>query len=272
MEEYGRAKTLLFQMLPKEGIAIVNGDDPFTSKLLQGCTARVMSYGLGSADLTAHSLKCGKKGVVFVACYQGEEYPFKDPLIGKFNVYNLLAVIAAGLAQGMTLEQMAGWLRLLPPIPGRMTPVKNSLGLTIFVDYAHTPDALKNGLETLRETCGGRLITLFGCGGERDSGKRAEMGSIAEKFSDLVVVTSDNPRHEDPQSIADQILSGCKESHKVELDRRKAIEYAIENCQPSDIIFIAGKGHETVQITGSVVHPFDDVQVAQELCQVGVKG
>lgn len=267
MEQYGQAKAALFRMLPKEGFAIVNRDDPFSEKLLDGCDAHLLTYGFGDADVTAGAVRCGKRGVEFIARYQIQEVSFKVPLIGRFNISNLLAVITAGIAHGMRLEKMAEWLRIPPQIPGRMQLVKNSLGLTIFVDYAHSPDALQKSLESLREICKGSLITLFGCGGERDPGKRSQMGTIAEKYSDLVVVTSDNPRHEDPNSIALEILAGCKKNHRVELDRRKAIEGAIEACRPGDLLLIAGKGHESVQIIGAQVHPFDDAQVARELCQ-----
>ncbi len=266
MERYCLAKRRLFEMLPKRGIAIVNGDDPFSLKMIEGSKGQSVTYGLGDHNLVAEKIKCGKNSVEFVVRWDGKEIPFKVPLIGKFNVINLLAVIAAGSMLGMEIEEIAYFLKTPPTIPGRMAPVKNSLGFSIFVDYAHTPDALKNALETLKESCTGKVVVVFGCGGERDKGKRQEMGTIAEKYSDLVVVTSDNPRREDPNVITLEILAGCTREHRVELNRRKAIEEAIRTCNPGDTLLIAGRGHESVQIDAAGSHPFDDAQVADEIC------
>jgi UDP-N-acetylmuramoyl-L-alanyl-D-glutamate--2,6-diaminopimelate ligase len=192
----------------------------------------------------------------------------KSPLIGRFNIYNLLAAIGVGIARGHELEEILSILSSFDKVPGRLERVVNEKGLNIFVDYAHTDDALCNVLSTLQEMKKGRLITVFGCGGNRDQSKRSKMGAIAEKLSDLAIVTSDNPRNEDPEEIIRNILTGLKSPGNalVVVDRKEAIHRAIQMANPEDIILIAGKGHETYQIVSNQTIDFDDRIIAQAAC------
>jgi UDP-N-acetylmuramoyl-L-alanyl-D-glutamate--2,6-diaminopimelate ligase len=192
----------------------------------------------------------------------------RSSLTGRVNVYNLLAASSAALARGLSLEQIADAADKLRPVAGRFETVSNELGITVVVDYAHTDDALRNLISLARELVkegGGRVITLFGCGGDRDRTKRPRMGRAAGEGSDLVVVTSDNPRSEEPMAIIDEALVGVRETGTtciVEEDRAGAIEIAIRAAQAGDIVLIAGKGHEKVQILKDGTVPFDDVAVA----------
>jgi UDP-N-acetylmuramoyl-L-alanyl-D-glutamate--2,6-diaminopimelate ligase len=181
-------------------------------------------------------------------------------LVGDVNAYNIMACVGASLASGIDKRAVVAGIESLAGVPGRMEPVENRFGLTIIVDFAHTPDALKNALASARSLAGGRLISIFGCGGNRDRAKRPVMGSIAEGTSDIVVVTSDNPRKEDPKAIIEDILDGIEDRSKVmvEPDRSRAIRLGITLMKPDDCLLIAGKGHETYQIIGAEKRPFDD--------------
>lgn len=265
METYRRAKENLFSGLSDDKWAIFNSDDPaqFRTK------AKVLTYGIEKpADLRAKDLKLSDKGIQFTAVYKGLGIECKSPLIGKFNVYNLLAAIAVGLCSNLTLEHCIVALKTFKGVPGRLERVKNRLGLNIFVDFAHTDDALERVLETLIPIKKGKLITVFGCGGDRDKQKREKMGRVVSRLSDSAIITSDNPRSEDPEAIIQQILKGIdpKCSFEVEVDRQKAIQRAIELMTKDDILLIAGKGHEKEQIFAHKIIPFDDVEVAKQCC------
>jgi len=197
------------------------------------------------------------------------EHHVRVPLGGAFQVYNILAAITASLALSLSPDTVVNALRDVPQVPGRFEIVSNRRGITVIVDYAHTPDALENLLRSARALQPRRLITVFGCGGNRDRSKRPRMGAIASELSDLCVVTSDNPRNEPPEAIIDEILQGIRqrEDVRVEPDRRRAIALAIESAQAGDMVVIAGKGHETVQIVGDQRIPFDDRQVAREMLE-----
>jgi UDP-N-acetylmuramoyl-L-alanyl-D-glutamate--2,6-diaminopimelate ligase len=191
---------------------------------------------------------------------------FTAPVVGRFNVSNLLAVIGALLTRNERLEDIAVALRRLQPPPGRMQALGGVDQPLIVVDYAHTPDALEKALGVLRETAavrGGRLICVFGCGGERDPGKRPQMGAIAGRLADRVVITSDNPRREDPQAIIDDILAGLQRAPAVEVDRGRAIAAAVADADRRDVILLAGKGHEPYQEIAGVRHPFSDIDAAK---------
>ena len=220
------------------------------------------------SDLKAEKIQLTPDGLRFTISYRGNSYPFTCPLIGRFNVYNCLAAIGVGLARDFSMEQILKVLSKFPKVPGRLERVPNPKQIPIFVDYAHTDDALKNVLETLNEIKTGRLITVFGCGGDRDQGKRPKMGAIVEALSDIAIVTSDNPRQEDPDLIIRNILSGFTSSaHAIVLpNRQEAIHAAIAMAKPSDIILIAGKGHETYQVLSNQTINFDDRLVAQQAC------
>ncbi|HSX04764.1 MAG TPA: UDP-N-acetylmuramoyl-L-alanyl-D-glutamate--2,6-diaminopimelate ligase [Rhabdochlamydiaceae bacterium] len=269
MESYARAKQKLFQSLKEESFAIFNADDPMSGFMAESCKAKKITYGLNpSADLFATNIQLSANSMQFDVHAEGKILHMKSNLIGKFNVYNLLAVIALGLSFSIPLETCIASLSAFKGAPGRMQKIKNSLGLNIFVDYAHKGDALQNVLTTLQEIKRGKIITVFGCGGNRDRGKRKKMGHIAQEFSDIVIVTSDNPRSEDPQEIVREICEGISLNENIilELDRKEAIRKAIEIGAPKDLILIAGKGHETYQIFAHQTIDFDDGKIAQQIC------
>jgi len=254
MDNYAAAKGKLFQGL--EGTAIVNGDSPWADKM-QGGKKRV-TFGLGAVDVRATDVQDGEfwvKGVRFVT-----------QLMGRFNIYNMLGAIAVGLEVGAPLAKIAEIMATFQNVPGRMERVPNRRGIEVFVDHAHMGDALENVLKTVRELNPKRVILVFGCGGDRDPGRRVQMAEVAEKLADLSIVTNDNPRGEDPAKIAEQILGGFLHPEKVvmELDRAKAITKAIQMAEKGDVVLIAGKGHEKTQIFARQTIPFDDVLVAKE--------
>lgn len=268
MEEYAAAKAKLFSSLSTEAVAIYNLDSPWAPIILEGCKAQKFSYGLTpKADLYAQNIELSSKGTQFTLHYQGQTLPFSTHLIGRFNVYNLLAAISVGL-QKKSLPKVLLSLQSFAAVPGRLERVSNRKGLHIFVDYAHTDDALKNVLETLTEFKEGRLITVFGCGGNRDRTKRPKMAGVAEALSDFVIVTTDNPRQEDPQEIVREIASGFKDKGRftIELDRSEAIGKAIGMATSRDIVLIAGKGHERTQVFSEKTIEFDDRLIARQAC------
>jgi UDP-N-acetylmuramoyl-L-alanyl-D-glutamate--2,6-diaminopimelate ligase len=274
MEKYAAAKELLF-VAPRLAAAVLNLDDPVGAGLAAklkgraGTRIRTIGYTLAGADsggaeemLHAENLRMGAAGVEFDL----HGVHFTAPVVGRFNVSNLLAVIGALLTRNERLEDIAVALRRLQPPPGRMQALGGVDQPLIVVDYAHTPDALEKALGVLRETAavrGGRLICVFGCGGERDPGKRPQMGAIAGRLADRVVITSDNPRREDPQAIIDDILAGLQRAPAVEVDRGRAIAAAVADADRHDVILLAGKGHEPYQEIAGVRHPFSDIDAAK---------
>jgi len=265
-EGYVNAKALLFTSLGKDKTAVVNADDPSKEALLRCCRAHVLSYGLQEgAILQAKHVVLESTGTSFDIFYGGKNYSCRLPLIGKHNVYNALAALGAGLARGCPLEIMIERLLTFGGASGRLEKVENTRGIHVFVDYAHTEDALLHVLTSLRECTKNRIITVFGCGGDRDRGKRAAMGAASTTLSDMTFITSDNPRTEDPQKIIEDIVEGAKGPFQIEGDRREAIAKAIAFAEPGDIVLIAGKGHETQQIYAHSVIAFDDRLVAKEL-------
>ena len=279
MESYADAKASLFSSLvPAKSArktqftktAVVNADSPWHARMLKECQAQVIAYGIDApCDLKAEEIQLSANGMQMQICYQSKRYLFESPLIGRFNVYNCLAAIGVGLAKGFAMEEILKVLSRFPKVPGRLERVPNSKQLPIFVDYAHTDDALSNVLQTLNEIKTGRLITVFGCGGNRDAGKRPKMGAVVESLSDVAIVTSDNPRQEDPDAIIRQILTGFKSpAHAVVIaDREEAIRAAVTMAKPTDLILIAGKGHETYQIFSHQTINFDDRLVAEKACR-----
>ena len=259
-ESYASAKRRLFDMAPR---CVLNADDETGERWSRELRVRkpVITYGLsGSADLRPEHVDVSAGGSSFIL--SGQRFDVRIP--GRFNVYNALCAIAIARHLGIDDAASARGLASVERVPGRMDHVSGG-GVDAIVDYAHTPDALENLLRTLRETANGRLIVVFGCGGDRDRGKRPEMGAIAARYADFSYVTSDNPRTEDPKSIIDEILPGVGGApHEVQVDRRAAICAAVENARTGDVIAIAGKGHENYQIVGTQVLPFDDLAVARE--------
>jgi len=270
MQEYAETKATLFSSISASKVAVINADSPWSPVMIKNCPATILSYGIDKqADVRATDLKLEEHSSEFMVEYKGEKYPFSAPLIGRFNVFNYLTAISVGLARGLPLKKVLDVLSSFSAVPGRLQKVSNKKGLHIFVDYSHKPDALENVLSTLSQIKKGKLICLFGCGGNRDTGKRPLMGEIAERLSDEVVITSDNPRSEDPLAIIQQIMKGIKYPANVlvEPDRRSAIEKAVARMKKDDILLIAGKGHETYQIFSHATVEFDDRKVAEESCK-----
>lgn len=270
MESYAEAKQRLFNSLKKTSAAIINTDDPWARRMVECSPARVITYGLKSgADLSPKQLCLSPEGSHFMLPYEGQEVHFRLPLAGRFNVSNALAAIASAIAAGIPLTTIAASVATFEPVLGRLEPVPNNLGIRIFVDFAHTDDALDNTLCCLQELKRGRLFTVFGCGGDRDRTKRPKMAKASEKWSDLTIVTSDNPRSENPDTICAEIAQGFSQSSKyvIETDRRAAIAKAIQLARQGDIILIAGKGHESQQIFAHHTINFSDRAVAQDLCE-----
>ncbi len=275
MEAYGLAKSLFFKNLGDNGgkagkaskVAIINNDDPKADLMASVCREKVMRYGLEKgAELFADELLFTESGVSFTAHYLGKSFPFNLPLIGRFNVSNALAVIGAGLALGESLGRIAAIMRDFPGVNGRLERVENEQGKSIYVDYAHTPDALEKTLKSLREFCTGKLWLVFGCGGDRDRDKRAKMGRVAGKYADFTFVTSDNPRGEDPKAIGNEIITGFEGSnYTLILDRADAIRTAVQAAAPGDHLLIAGKGHERIQTFARTSLPFDDRLIVKEV-------
>ncbi|MFI5335109.1 MAG: UDP-N-acetylmuramoyl-L-alanyl-D-glutamate--2,6-diaminopimelate ligase [Chlamydiales bacterium] len=273
MENYAEAKAKLFDALGRgvikksfAKIALVNADSNWTPNLVKNYQGKLLTYAIEqNADIRAHEIYLSPQKMQFVVTYQNEQATFSLPLIGRFNVYNCLAAIGVGLTYGFSLKKMADLLRSFKNVRGRLERVENRRSLNIFVDYAHTDDALKNVLETLCEIKKGKLILIFGCGGNRDKDKRPKMGSVAEQFADVCIVTSDNPRNEDPAEIAHEILKGFSRPEEVIvlLDRKEAIEHGVSLTGSNDILLIAGKGHETKQIFAHQTVHFDDCEVAR---------
>lgn len=274
LQAYAASKAKLFASLQKgkkayPKWAVLNADSPYKEQMQRECSAAVLTYGIDTpSDLMAQDIRLSPQGLTCRVCYKAESIFLKSALIGRFNVYNLLAAIGASLVRGFTLQACISALSSFKGVLGRLERVQNARGLNIFVDYAHTDDALKNVLETLKELQAKRIFTVFGCGGSRDSSKRPKMGAVVERYSDLVFITSDNPRSEDPLEIIAQILTGLSHPERAHVipDRKEAIRQAIDLCTPDDILLIAGKGHETTQIFSHTTINFDDRQCAQTCC------
>lgn len=270
MENYIRAKAKLFREVLVKSTkplkrAIVNGDD---SHFQQMTTPKVptWTYGLKKADLLAEIESMGLDGTAFTAKTPAGDIKIFLRMIGQHNVMNALAAIGVGIHFGLSNEEIKSRLESVMGVPGRLQRVSGKKDIRVFVDYAHSDDALKNVLGFLNPLKGSsQIITVFGCGGDRDAGKRPRMMKVAMELSDKCIVTSDNPRTEDPQSIADQMIVGADSTKfQIELDRKKAISQAIRMARPGDVVLIAGKGHENYQIVGVKKFPFDDVEVAKE--------
>ncbi|GIO39156.1 UDP-N-acetylmuramoyl-L-alanyl-D-glutamate--2,6-diaminopimelate ligase [Paenibacillus antibioticophila] len=279
MEEYRGAKGLLFARLgntlgvdaEERSYAVLNADDPASAYFAKLTAVETITYGVEQAsDIRASQIKITAKGTSFhVDTFRGS-CDIQLRMVGKFNVYNALAAISATLLEDIPLAEIKRSLEAVEGVEGRVEAVDAGQPFAVIVDYAHTPDGLENVLNTVNEFAEGKVITVFGCGGDRDRTKRPVMGKIAARLSGYVLVTSDNPRTEDPLLILQDIEQGLKEdqvpSERYELiaDRREAIRKAVEMAGPSDVVLIAGKGHETYQIIGKEVHDFDDRLVAKE--------
>jgi UDP-N-acetylmuramoyl-L-alanyl-D-glutamate--2,6-diaminopimelate ligase len=281
MENYFAAKKKLFTGLGqggKKAAAVINIDDAFGARLAGTTKVEVeLNFGLGqSARLRATKIELGPGGSRFVVETDERKFALRLPLIGRHNIYNALAAVGACLALKIDVVRIQAALNKMAAVPGRLEAVPGSQPFGVFVDYAHTDDALRNVLVTLRELAKGRVLLVFGCGGNRDAGKRQRMGRVAAELADFTLITSDNPRNEDPAQIAAEIEEGYRavraEACAVELDRRRAIQQIIGKAEPGDIVLIAGKGHETYQEFEDTVVPFDDRIHALEALEVAGMG
>ena len=268
---YFEAKKLLFtDHLDEKGTAIVNVDDEHGQRLaetLRGPRCQTFGFTPG-ADFRPENLDVSLRGVSFVCTTPGGPVEVRSPLVGLFNVSNLLGAIGAAMALGLSPQEAASGVSSLEGVSGRMERVDSGQAFSVIVDYAHTDDALRNLLDTLRSLEPRRIITVFGCGGDRDRSKRPLMGSVAAQRSDLVIATSDNPRSEPPSGILDEIAQGFKNHStpfKLIVDRRAAIDLALRSAGPGDLVVIAGKGHEATQTIREKKLPFDDRLVAREI-------
>lgn len=276
MQSYLAAKAKLFRLLaperPGKQYAVLNADDPASKELARVTRVPVFTYGVKKeADVRAENVSLAATGASIELCWPAGRTRLELKLTGLFNVYNVLAAWTVGWQEGLAPELVASALAQVAGVPGRFERVEAGQNFTVIVDYAHTPDGLANVLQAARSLTKGRLIVVFGCGGDRDRGKRPQMGAIAARYSDLALITSDNPRSEDPERIIDDILVGFlavrQDRYLVEPDRYKAIALALEEARPEDLVLIAGKGHETYQILADRVIPFDDRQVAREILE-----
>jgi UDP-N-acetylmuramoyl-L-alanyl-D-glutamate--2,6-diaminopimelate ligase len=279
MDRYFAAKQRLFDTyLAEDGHAVINVDDDRAASLAAVSRGKVWTYGLEKeADVSASGISLSLKGTRFRARTPAGDFDVDTPLIGRFNVENFLAGLTAALALGLAPEAALRGLLTMTGVPGRLERVNAGQDFAVIVDYAHTDDALKNLLETVRELKPRRLITVFGCGGDRDRTKRPLMGAVAARLSDVVIVTSDNPRSEPPEAILDEIQRGMNGNRRGErhmiVDRREAIARALEMAGPGDAVVIAGKGHETYQVLRDRTIPFDDRQVARDvLASLSLRG
>jgi UDP-N-acetylmuramoyl-L-alanyl-D-glutamate--2,6-diaminopimelate ligase len=282
LDDYFQAKLRLFTSLDPAGTkrskrAIVNVDDERGRLVCAASRVPVWTYSIKQpADLRAEDVQLSLAGSRFTAVTPGGRFPVESRLVGEHNVYNMLAAIGVGLHENLPPDTIRAGLRALENVPGRFERVEAGQAFTVVVDYAHTEDALLRLLTAADRLKTGRVLTVFGCGGDRDRGKRPKMGRAAARYSDVVFVTSDNPRSEEPLAIIREIEAGIRESdaagqsrgrHEVIADRRKAIEAAIREARPGDMVLIAGKGHEDYQIVGKERFHFDDREVAREAIQ-----
>lgn len=283
LDEYLAAKMLLFEGLgmartkERPCYAVVNIDDPAAQRIIKCTRVPVITYGIHEqADVKAKSVQLTSEGSSFTVVLSKGDFPISTSLPGEFNIYNSLAAISVGLREGIPVTVIRDALQKMKGVPGRFELVDEGQKFTVVIDYAHTPDGLENVLKTARGISRGRLITVFGCGGDRDAVKRPVMGMISGEMSDYTVITSDNPRSEAPEKIEYQIEDGIRKignaHYTIITDRYQAIRHALLYAKEGDFVVIAGKGHETYQIIGDNVFPFDDHQVAREILvkEIGV--
>ncbi len=271
MEEYFKAKKILFDGLGKGAVAVINVDDEWGRRLVAGMGAPAVTYGTTpGSDVLAEDIALSTRGTRFTIRHGERRMSVESPLLGRFNVSNLLAAYAAGLSLGIDPASMVETMRSARTVKGRFEQIPSRRGWTTIIDYAHTPDALEKALKAIRdlfdESNRGRVITVFGCGGNRDRRKRPIMAGVATTLSDITIITSDNPRHEDPQAIITEALTGVRAGAQVQVepDRRSAILTALGLARSGDVVLVAGKGHEDYQVVGDRKIPFSDREVVEE--------
>lgn len=268
MEGYFQAKLKLFSALNDNACCVTNLDDPYGKRVIAASSSKLITYSLNdkSADIFVHSIKMDMHGTSFSISSPHGELDIKTPLVGKHNIYNILASFGSVSPFNIRPELIKKAVEKFKGAPGRLEAVPTNKPFRVFVDYAHTDDALKNVLITLKGIATSRIITVFGCGGDRDRLKRPKMGRVATELSDYCIITSDNPRSEEPLSIIDEIKKGiASNNYEIHVDRYEAIRRALEIAKKDDIVLLAGKGHEVYQIYKDRTIPFDDREVAREL-------
>jgi len=273
LEAYFVAKGRLFNVEEYSSeIKVVNADDSYGQRLLKMLNGQAVTYGFKTGDFTVASVEAvNTDGIkLVIEGPKGLKLKIASSLLGYFNIYNLLAAAATAAALGFSSKQIEAGIKALKFVPGRFMPINCGQNFSVIVDYAHSPDGLKKVIESARQLGAKRVITVFGCGGDRDKAKRPLMGEIAVKLSDYTVITSDNPRSEDPEQIIADIVKGIPSANRrsaftTVINREEAIAKAIKMAQPNDLVLLAGKGHEDYQIIGSKVIPFDDSEVAQRV-------
>ena len=266
MEGYFAAKLKLFQGLTKSAFAVINNDQEQADRIKKATRAKVVTYGIDkAADVRAQGMRFSAHGTEFTAEAGSHTVYVRSSLIGRHNVYNMLAAIAWGTEEGVLPQTMAEALADFTCVPGRLQRVEWEGEFSVFIDYAHTDDALKNVITSLRQLKPSRIIVVFGCGGDRDRSKRPKMGQVASELADFCFITSDNPRSEEPADIAEDIRKGIrKDNYRVVIDRKEAINSALLSARAGDIVLIAGKGHENYQVYKGKTIPFDDLRVTHE--------
>ncbi|OGV78020.1 MAG: UDP-N-acetylmuramoyl-L-alanyl-D-glutamate--2,6-diaminopimelate ligase [Methylotenera sp. RIFCSPLOWO2_02_FULL_45_14] len=271
MQDYAAAKQELFTW-HSLGLAVLNADDEFGQSIATLLTAQnkpLMTYGLTQGNVRGTALRLHQQGLTMQVTTPKGDALINAPVLGRFNAYNVLAVLATLLALEVSLQDAVSAIAKIKPVLGRMQQFGGNDKPLVVVDYAHTPDALEKVLLTLREQAQGKLICVFGCGGERDLGKRPLMGAVADQLADTVIVTSDNPRSENPAHIIQQVLSGFTKTPLTEPDRARAIRQAVQLAQVGDIVLVAGKGHENYQEVAGIKLPFSDAEVVQLALNMG---
>ncbi|MCX5695553.1 MAG: UDP-N-acetylmuramoyl-L-alanyl-D-glutamate--2,6-diaminopimelate ligase [Candidatus Omnitrophica bacterium] len=260
IKRYFAAKAKLFKRMAPKSFVVINNDDKYAGILKKLTRAKIITYGIkNKADVQAKNIKFDVRHTEFDLSFSGRETRFRINLIGRHNVYNILAAASWGIREGLSLKIIKSALEGFLLVPGRLERIKSKKGFSVFVDYAHTADALKNVLQALRQLSPNRIITLFGCGGQRDKLKRPKMGRVVTTLSDFAVITSDNPRSEKPLAIVRDILKGIKKNNYCVIpQRRAAIRKSISLARPGDIVLLAGKGHENYQIFSDKRIHFDD--------------
>lgn len=271
MDNYAKAKSKLFTMLKPDGVGVIHGEDYYAERMIKASNQRVVTFGegpdneyyLGEVDSTRAYSR-------FILKDNHIECKLSTPLQGHFNILNCMAAAVTGIEIGCDISAIQNGIEHLKRVPGRMEYIKSNCGFLVIVDFAHTPEAMGNTLKEVRKITHNRVIAVFGCGGDRDKGKRSLMGKRAVEYADYVIVTTDNPRSEDPSEIISDIMKGIKTNNKVKIieDRKKAIHYALDLAENNDSVVLLGKGHETYQEINNKRYPFDDKKVAQDYLEL----
>jgi len=277
MEHYFQAKSKMFRMIRPGGVAIINGDDAYGRRIRVPDGVRCIHFGTGEhCQLRFKILSLKTSGSEFEAYFEDQKATFYLPLMGKHNVYNFVGAIAVCLGEGRTLAEMVPQAKAVPPVAGRCETLDLGQEFGVVIDYAHSPDALEKVLKACREIRPNRLILVFGAGGDRDRTKRPEMGAMADRYADIIILTSDNPRNEDPHAIMGMVERGINrapdECFQKEVDRRQAIHQALRIAKPGDLVLLAGKGHETTQEISGKFYPFNDREVASHYLRMMGRG